>query len=390
LAVATGATAVVGIDPATGAVVWTVDRAQGMLVPPAIDPAFAPHGLVIYVEGAGLTSAVVAIDLETRVRKWSTALEGSVMGGPAIDGGHVFVGVHDGSVVALDESSGQVSWKATTAGPVDASPAVSAGKVYAVSEPPPPTRAHLYAMDAASGHVVWSYIDPRLSDHTSSPTVAEGRVFVGFGDVTVRAFDAGTGKLLWREPVRGDFEPTSSPAFWNGGLFLEDAEGSVYRLDSATGRRIWDFRFTSLSISAAPMVAAGTLYAGLDDGSIAAIDASSGHLVWRTTLRFGPIGSLASAGDLLVAPVIGPKGGIAAFQTDPSGRLLDIHSPTELHPGVALANYAVAFVLMLGLLYGLFAVLARRAVPPGAEHPVSEPLDDPELPRAEQDERDDL
>jgi outer membrane protein assembly factor BamB len=367
LAVATAATTVVGLDPATGTISWTIPRAHGDLVPPAIDPESGPNGLVVYVEGAGAGSAVVAIDLKGRTLKWRTALADSAKGGPAIDGGRVFVGVHDGSVVALDESNGQVVWRAATAGPVDAPPAASNGRVYAVSVTPAPTHAHLYALEAATGRVSWSYSAVRLSEHSSSPTVAGGRVFVGFGDVTVRAFDAATGSLLWRAPVRGDFEPTSSPASWNGGVFVEDAEGSVYRFDAGTGRRIWDFQFLSLSQSAAPMVAAGTLYAGLDDGSVAALDAASGHLVWRTILRFGPIGPLASAGDLLLAPTVGPGGGIAAFRNDPSRRLLDIHSPTELHLGVAIANYAVASAVMLALLYGLFALLARRHPGPRPE-----------------------
>jgi outer membrane protein assembly factor BamB len=404
LAVATGAATVVGLDPITGTVSWAVPRASGggnceesdpviictlsRLVPPAIDAQFDDHGLVVYVEGAGATSAVVAIDPQSREQKWRTTLAGTPTGGPAIDGGRVFVGVHDGSVVALDEATGHIAWRAATAGPVDAPPAASGGRVYAVSVTAAPEDAHLYALDSATGNVDWSYATARLSGQTSSPTVAGGRVFVGFGDVTgarvnstVRAFDAATGKVQWSAPVRGIFEASSSPVVSDGALFVEDAEGSVYRFDAGTGRRIWDFQFLSLSLAAAPMVAVGTVYAGLDDGSVAALNAASGHLMWRTTLRFGPVGPLASAGDLLLAPILGANGGIAAFGTDPRGRLLDIHSPTELHVFAALANYAAAFVVMLALLYGAFAALARRspAVGPETFGPVLEQRDDQEV-----------
>jgi outer membrane protein assembly factor BamB len=366
----------VALDPTTGTVQWTLPRATGGLVPPAIDPEFGVHGLVVYVEGAGVATALVAIDPTTRRQVWRATLDDSVLGGPAIDGSRVFVGVRNGSVVALDESTGKVAWRFATSGPVDSAPAVSGGRVYAVSKTPQPTRAHLYALDAATGRMLWGYLAPPLSENTSSPTAAEGRVFLGFGDLTVRAFDAVTGKLLWRTPVRGDFDSANSPAYSQGGLFLEDAEGSVYRLDARKGTRLWDFQFLSLSESAAPLVAARTVYAGLDDGSVAALDASTGHLVWRTTLRLGPIGPFASAGDLLLAPTVGPSGGMAAFRTDPGGTLKDIPSPTELHLGIAIGNFVAAFAIMLVFVYGLFALIARRGAVPTSRG--TRPFDVPE------------
>jgi hypothetical protein len=107
-------------------------------------------------------------------------------------------------------------------------------------------------------------------------------------------------------------------------------------------------------------VAGGWVYAGLDDGTVVAVSVATGHLVWRTKLAFGAIGPLAAAGDLLLAPSIGPGGGILAFRHDPSGTLLDVHSPTELDLPVALADFAGAFVLMLAVVLGLFGALGRR------------------------------
>jgi hypothetical protein len=73
-------------------------------------------------------------------------------------------------------------------------------------------------------------------------------------------------------------------------------------------------------------------------------------------------------------------GGILAFAHDPSGILSDVSSPTELHPGAAVLNYAVAAVLLAALLLGLGRFVLRSGAP--AELPPAAEVDgDEEEPR---------
>jgi hypothetical protein len=97
----------------------------------------------------------------------------------------------------------------------------------------------------------------------------------------------------------------------------------------------------------------------MDDGTVAGIDVSSGHLVWKTRLVTGPIGAFVPAGDLLVTTSNSSRGAIVAFRRDPSGALLDEPSPTELDLPTALLNFAGSFVLVLGLLILLFRMVIR-------------------------------
>ena len=71
----------------------------------------------------------------------------------------------------------------------------------------------------------------------------------------------------------------------------------------------------------------GTVH-GLDDGTIAAVSASSGRLRWRTRSALGAIGPFTPDGELLLVPAEGTRGGMLAFRHDPSGRLLDVPLPT--------------------------------------------------------------
>lgn len=375
VAVATGATRLFGFDPVTGKVLWNdVERAEGPLSPPAIDPA---SGVVVFTEGSGpRDSAVVAVTMQGRGKRWRVALEDISRGGPTISGGTVFVGSRDRFVYAIDLEGGTLRWKKRLEASVEVTPAVSDGTVYVASENGADGRARVYALDAATGKTLWSYSPRGVAIGLSSPTVAGGSVFVGFGDFQVRALDARTGTLRWSAPVRSFFSFHASLAFSDGDVFALDVAGGVYRVDGKTGKLRWDFQFPSYASWSSPLVLGRDVYVGMDDGTIGAIDLSSGHLVWKTRLVGGPVGSFVPTGQLLLSTANSPRGALVAFRHDPSGSLLDDPSPTELDFPVALLNYAASFVLVIALLVLLFRVVIRpRPVTEIANVPGSEPMD---------------
>jgi outer membrane protein assembly factor BamB len=374
LAVSVGAGVLIGFDPSTGGELWTNHRARGPIVPPALDLSAGRHGVIVYTEGADRsTSALVAVDASTRERLWHVALGALSRSAPVISGGRAFVGARNNTVFAVDLQTGRVLWKAKTQGQVDPSVAVAAGRVFAVSENPTSGRAALDAFAADTGKLAWTYSPSRLLGGATSPTAADGTVFVGFGDATVRAVAADTGRERWREAVRADFSPLSSPAYADGEVYLVDRTGGLYAFDANSGTRSWDFQFSGTADWAAPLIADGFVFLALDDGIIAAVDGGTGHLVWEGASGIGPLGALAAAGDLLLVPSIGTRGGVAAFRYDGSVRLIDRSSPTELDFGPALLNYVGGVAGMFVLVLAAFRLLARRrrelprldAPPPG-------------------------
>jgi outer membrane protein assembly factor BamB len=366
VAVAVGPTRVVAFDPSSGARRWSLARSEGEVLGPAIDTA---TGTVVFVEGkVARQSALVGVDLLTGSRSWRVGLGGVAGSAPSILRGHVYVGARDQFLYDVDIATRAVA-KVRTAGVVESAPAGEGGRVFAIGVDRVTGKSRLYSVDTATHRRPWVFSPGSVSFNDSSPTVVGGTVYSGFGDSYVRAFDAGTGAVRWAEPVRSGFSELSSPAYANGSLYVLDQLGGLYRLDARTGRRIWDFQFSSFSIGGAPLVVGHTVYVGLDDGSVAAVDVGSGHLVWRTRLRFGPIGALAPAGSLLLASATGPRGGTAAFRTDPNGALSDITSPTKLNLPRALVNFGAAFALVLLVVMALFRTLARRR-PEGPPNPV--------------------
>ncbi len=352
----------VGLDPQTGSVLWSVDRATGPTDRPLVVPAIgaipgSSDGVIVYSEGDGAASGIQALDLATHGKTWFASLPAPAIGAPVVADGHVFAGVRDRSVVSIDVAGGSVTWTARTDAIVDTSPAVGDGKVFAVSEDTGSGRARVYALDELTGRVDWTYSPGHVATHVSAPSFSDGRVIVGLGDQTVVSLRSSDGRLMWSSPVRGNFSPESTPAIASGTVFIADAEGDLYAIDERTGARRWDYQFASLVIHGSPLVAGGIVYLGLEDGELAGIRAASGHLVWRTVFSIGAIGPLTPAGDLLLAPAIGVKGGVIGLRHDPSALLLDEPSPTHLRLGIALANFAGAFLVVLAL-----AAAARRLV----------------------------
>src|SRR5438105_1088210 len=126
---------------------------------------------------------------------------------------------------------------------------------------------------------------PRVQEQMerSSPSVVPGSVFVGFGDRSLVALQTRTGLVRWAAEVRGDFSGASAPAFSSGSVFAADREGGLYRFDAKTGKRLWDYQFASFAQLSAPVVARETVYAGREDGTLAAVAVRTVGLRWRSS-----------------------------------------------------------------------------------------------------------
>ena len=374
LAVATNRDAVVGVRVDTGATLWTSARARGPLIPPAMDPSVGEAGVAVFAEGSRTSdAAIAALDLKTHRRLWTTRVGPLGFGGPTLEGGTAFVGSTVGALLAFDAKSGRRLWRVPTDGQVNSAPAVSDGRVFAVSENRRTGSATLYALRAGgcgspTCKPLWTLSPPGQAFGSSSPAVIGSTVYVAFGDSALRAIDASTGRVRWSGRVRGPlFSPRTAPAVAGASVYVLDVFSGLFRLDARTGRRLWDYQFAPSATSSAPIVALGgpsTVYVGLDDGTIAGIDAGSGRLRWKSSLGSGPTGPLAvgaaSGRPVLLASSEATRGGITAFVTDPSGRLLDLESPTVLKYIPALRNFVIAFVALMVLLLAVFRYVLRR------------------------------
>ena len=172
----------------------------------------------------------------------------------------------------------------------------------------------------------------------SAPVCAQGRVFVGGTDGTVRALDAADGKILWQASSHAAV--VHPPAYWNGRVVFGSCDGFLYCLDASDGhvlgrielapeRRLINVmdRLMSawplgggvvLSDDGIAYTAAGSTAA---DGAVAAaVDLSTGTLRWRQAytldrsepkLSFGVQGNILLKGNTLYVNGGAPVGIVA-------------------------------------------------------------------------------
>jgi polyvinyl alcohol dehydrogenase (cytochrome) len=165
-------------------------------------------------------SGLAASNLPRLALKWAFGFPGvsSVYGQPTVVGGRVFVGVDTGYVYALDAATGCVHWSflaetgvrnAISIGGFAGMPARQAAYFGDI-------RANVYAVDATTGELLWKVkVDPHpLAVVTGSPTLYEGRLYV---------------------PVSSREEAAGGSLNYECCTF----RGSIVALDAATGRQLW-------------------------------------------------------------------------------------------------------------------------------------------------------
>jgi len=231
--------------------------------------------------------------------KWAFKTGGPIVGSPAVAGGVVYIASLDAQLYAVDQETGKEKWKFKSRMPIASSPAVAGTSLYFVS-----STGALAALDAATGTPKWvfgaefekrfeaknlhGYPNPEqtIPDawdlFTSSPAVANGKVYFGSGDGSVYAVDAETGLLQWKFPTEGVVH--ASPSVVNGVVYIGSFDSRLYAIDAETGVERWSFQagvdpvmHNQVGFQSSPTIADGTVYVGCRDAHVYALDAATGR-----------------------------------------------------------------------------------------------------------------
>ena len=228
--------------------------------------------------------------------RWAYTTGIHISSGPAVAGGTVYVGSDAGMVYALDAATGHLHWTFSTGGDIITSPAVAvAGSTVYIAT----VGGQVYALDAATGQVRWTDATGGGNGNTSwAMTVAGSTVYIGSYDNKVYALDAATGNPRWTFATGSQVE--SSPAVAGGTVYTGSLGGTVYALDATTGNTRWtDTYGGSIDSSPGVAVAGSTVYIGSDVGKVYALDAATGHPRWTYTTEGHIITSPAVAGGIV-------------------------------------------------------------------------------------------
>ena len=147
----------------------------------------------------------------------------------------------------------------------------------------------------------WSYDIDFTTAFEATPTVVDGMMFTSGNRGNVYALDAKSGRLVW------SFKPTIDPQIltklcctdvnrgvvvWRGRIYVGSIDGYLYSLDASTGAVLWKVdtitdRSRAYSITGAPYIAKELVVIGNSGaefdtrGYVTAYDAQTGKQAWR-------------------------------------------------------------------------------------------------------------
>ncbi|MEW4529976.1 PQQ-binding-like beta-propeller repeat protein [Maioricimonas sp. JC845] len=138
---------------------------------------------------------------------------------------------------------------------------------------------------------------------TSTPAIAEGRVYAGTISGDLFCLDLKTGKPFWKyhsiestdpdEFAPGFLAPVSIDA---STVFVGDDSGVFHAVERATGKKRWTFETDGEIIGGATLLGEGRVMVGSHDGRLYCLERKTGKEVWQFDTQ-GPInGSQALAG----------------------------------------------------------------------------------------------
>ncbi|MBF0628564.1 MAG: PQQ-binding-like beta-propeller repeat protein [Magnetococcales bacterium] len=245
---------------------------------------------------------------------WKTDLGAAIMGGVGVDEMRVYAGTEQGQMVALSRNTGAELWRTRLTTAVDSAPLVVDGKVIFLT-----LDNHTYALDAQTGDRLWSHSTPAellVVMGSSTPSAADGLVFVGYSSGEVFALRLRDGKRVWSDNLRvlggsGEldliqdvdaavvFSEDQGPRVTPRRAFMVNHQGRVVACLVANGTRIWEKRLSALQ---QPLWSMGRLYVADMEGNMVALSADDGVELWRVRLTDGLLTSpVLYKGKILVA-----------------------------------------------------------------------------------------
>ena len=162
----------------------------------------------------------------------------------------------------------------------------------------------LTAADVPDLKLKWAFGFPGGSLAYGHPVIVGGRVFVGSDNSHFYALDANTGCMYWSFEAGGGIRaaPTVAKTGSRAAVYFGDLKGTMYAVDAITGALIWkqtvdEHRFAR--VTGAPKLYDGKLYVPVSSieeapaaqpkyecctfrGSVVALDAGSGAQIWKT------------------------------------------------------------------------------------------------------------
>lgn len=229
----------------------------------------------------------------------------------------------------LAASGFSVAWRSSVgsgssrSGRVTSSPIIADGRVFTVD-----AGTQLIATDATSGSRLWSFdFEPAkegAGGNGGGVAYDRGRLYLATGYAQIVALEASDAKELWRQTLTAPLR--AGPTVGAGRVFAISIDNQVHALDIDSGRRQWAHSGITETAgfygTSSPALEGNTVIVAFSSGELFALRTDNGRVLWNDSLagalRADPISSLA---DIRGLPVI-DRGQV--FAASNAGRIVSI------------------------------------------------------------------
>ncbi|MDG0816581.1 outer membrane protein assembly factor BamB family protein [Bdellovibrio svalbardensis] len=230
---------------------------------------------------------------------------------PILVGNLVIQGNGVDGIAAYERETGDLKWRLPVVNGVEPSAALIRDRLFFGA-----SDGNFYSIEASTGRVQWTF--PTKIENLSEPLLDEGVVYFLSGSNVFYALDAATGKQLWlysrQDTSQFSIRGGSKAALRNGILYVGFSDGSLVALNAKSGNVVWELQLNRnkrfRDIDATPVIDGDQIYiAGYDD-KLYCVSAEKGEVVWR--VDGGGYSGVSISGDKLFYPTTG--GEVLALQ----------------------------------------------------------------------------
>jgi outer membrane protein assembly factor BamB len=225
----------------------------------------------------------VALDRKSGRVQWRKEFKGGVEAGATLFKNQVFVAANDGTISALNAKNGDQIWSFSSSSENVSIPVLdtSTGLLYFQN-----SQNLVFCLEADTGRQVWVYSKPDNTLMTirgsSTPTVANGLVFVGFSEGSFVALNAKTGQVAWEQALNRNkkFKDVDAQAVVVSPtvVVVSGYDDRVYALSQSQGQILWSYNAGSYS---AVTLDGKFIYVSTTDSKFLKLNVETGELVWK-------------------------------------------------------------------------------------------------------------
>jgi len=211
-------------------------------------------------------TGLYAFNIHTNEQKWRCGTSGYGQTTPAFAGNKLFFGSYGGRLYSVTIGNGRKRWTFKASERINQCTAIFDNHIYFCCE-----HGNFHALDIRTGQPVWEF---HIQNVITAPAVTQDIVCFGIWNGRVVALDRMSGKEPWTFTTQG--QVPSSPTIAEGIIYVGDGDfrkdgGRVYALELKTGQEIWRFE-TPDKVWSDPVISEGILYIGSYDGCLYALE----------------------------------------------------------------------------------------------------------------------